>query len=608
MLRPYLFGHQHNVPISCGSIEPLHTVLFTALLLCATTLSDLTVAAVLHTMDQSEKPFALLPQPFPTINPQWGKRPFPQRWKDGFPLWQPETLAPSRISPEVNKWLVTVAVMLATVMEVLDTTIANVSLAHIRGSLSAGVDEATWVLTSYIVANAIVLALTGWLSAYFGRKRFFNFCVLSFTAMSFLCGLAPNLETLVFFRILQGAAGGAMMPLSQTILMETFPASQQAMAMAMWGLGMMLGPIVGPILGGWITDSYSWRWIFFVNIPVGVLASFLVTVVLHDPPHLTQAVKKIDWWGLGLLVLGVGTLQIMVDIGERRDWFDSTLIQTLAVVSGVSLIMLVIQELRTDEPVLDLRLLKNRSFAVGTILMTLIMPTMYGTFLFIPLYCQLVMGYTPLLAGQALAVQSVGILLSMILVGRLFNHVEFRALIVTGFMITGYGVWSMTHFYPQMDFWQVAWPGFLRGLGTGLLFVPLNTVCLGSVPKAQVGNASALFNMVRALGGGIGIAVMMSFMSQGTQIHQTTLVAHIHQYNATLWNMWSMAGSVMGPDGGGVQGEAFLALVYGEVQRQALALALADNFRLMAVNLFALIPLIFLLRRPKTPGGNVAAH
>lgn len=560
-----------------------------------------------HTMEQSEKSPGPPAQSFPVVNSQWGQRQFPQRWKDGFPGWQPEA-AQSRLSPEVNKWLVTIAVMMATTMEVLDTTIANVSLAHIRGSLSAGVDEATWVLTSYIVANAIVLALTGWLSAYFGRKRFFNFCVIGFTVTSFLCGLAPNLETLVFFRILQGAAGGAMMPLSQTILMETFPASQQAMAMAVWGLGMMLGPVAGPILGGWITDSYSWRWIFFVNIPIGIIAAVLVAALLHDPPHVKQDVKRIDWWGLGLLVVGVGALQIMVDIGERRDWFESSLIQTLAIIAGVGILLLIIRELRTDEPVLDLRLLKNRNFAVGTLLMTLLMPTMYGTFLFIPLYCQLVMGYTPLLAGQALAIQSVGIFLSMVMAGKLFAHLEFRTMMTLGFLITGYGVWDMTHFYPQMGFWQVAWPGFLRGLGTGILFVPMQTVCLGSVPKEHIGNASALFNMVRALGGGIGIAMMMSFMSQATQIHQTNLVAHVHPYNPVLWNMWSMAGSIIGPDGGGVQGEAFLTMVYGEVQRQALALALTDNFRLMALNLFALIPLIFLLRRAPTPSGNIAAH
>ncbi|MBI3329677.1 MAG: DHA2 family efflux MFS transporter permease subunit, partial [Nitrospinae bacterium] len=301
--------------------------------------------------------------------------------------------------PPGNKWLVALAVMSATILEVLDMTVANVALDHIRGSLSAGVDEAAWVLTSYIVGNAIVIPLTGWLGRFFGRKRLFMFCIILFTTSSFLCGSAPNLQSLVCFRVVQGLGGGAMMPLSQAILMETFPPHEQGMAMAVWAIGMMVAPISGPILGGWITDNYSWRWVFYINVPVGAIAVLLIALILVDPPYIKRAVTRIDWWGLFFLVLGVGCLQILLDKGERADWFSSGVITTLAILSAVGLLLFVLQELRTTEPVVDLRILKNRTFAMGMVFATIAIFGLYGTFVLIPLYCQLVAGYTPLLAG-----------------------------------------------------------------------------------------------------------------------------------------------------------------------------------------------------------------
>ena len=521
---------------------------------------------------------------------------------------QTQSPAASQSAPAANKWLVALAVMMATIIEVLDMTISNVALDHIRGSLSAGVDEAAWVLTSYIIGNAIVIPLTGWLSSVFGRKRFFLFCVTLFTISSLFCGSALNLQTLVFFRVLQGLSGGVMMPLSQAILMETFPPREQATAMAVWGIGMMLGPILGPIVGGWITDNYSWRWIFYINLPVGALAFLLLALILVDPPYIKREVKRVDWLGLSFLVLGMGSLQILLDKGERLDWFSSDLIITLTILSTVGLLLFVVQELRTKEPVVDLRILRNRTFAVGTVFTTVVMFGLYGTFVLIPLYCQLLAGYTPLLAGQVLSIQSLGTFFSIMLAGRLFHRLDPRLLVSLGCLAAGIGSWDMTHFNPQIGFWEIARPGFLRGMGSGLIFVPLTTLSLGAVPKEQMGTASGLFNMVRTIGGSIGIALLITFLSRGAQVHQYYLTAHIHPYNPELWQRFALAGAIPGLASDGMQGEVFLRLVYGEVQRQALLLSFVDDFRLIAYLFFILIPGVFLMRRPQLPGGSIAAH
>ncbi|HXG19498.1 MAG TPA: DHA2 family efflux MFS transporter permease subunit [Methylomirabilota bacterium] len=518
------------------------------------------------------------------------------------------TVAPVR--PAANKWLIAVAVMLATILEVLDMTIANVALDHIRGSLSAGVDEAAWVMTSYIIGNAIVIPLTGWLSNVFGRKRFFLFCIAAFTLSSLFCGSAPTLASLVCFRVVQGLSGGVMMPLSQAILMETFSAKEQPMAMAVWGLGMMLGPIMGPIVGGWITDNYSWRWIFYINIPMGGIAFFLLALILVDPHYIKRARSHIDWFGLALLVIGMGCLQVALDKGEREDWFESSFIVTLSVTSALSLLLFIVRELRTPTPIIDLRVLQHRSFAVGTVFTTIVMFGLYGTYILIPLYCQLISGYTPFLAGQVLSIQSLGTFASIMLAGRLFHRFDPRLLVALGCVSSGIGAWDMTHFNPDIDFWGIAAPGFLRGVGSGLIFVPLTTLTLATVAKEHMGNASALYNMVRTIGGGIGIALLIAFLSRGAQTHQAYLAAHIHPYNQELTQrfMAVSSGSVLSLAGSGLQGDAFLQLLYGEVQRQALLMAFVDDFRLIAYIFFLLIPVVFLMRRPQILGGSAAAH
>jgi MFS transporter, DHA2 family, multidrug resistance protein len=513
-------------------------------------------------------------------------------------------------APAANKWLIAVAVMLATILEVLDMTIANVALDHIRGSLSAGVDEAAWVMTSYIIGNAIVIPLTGWLSSVFGRKRFFLFCIAMFTVSSLFCGAAPTLESLVFFRVVQGLSGGVMMPLSQAILMETFSAKEQPMAMAVWGLGMMLGPILGPIIGGWITDNYSWRWIFYINIPMGSIAFFLLAATLVDPHYIKRARMHIDWFGLALLVIGMGCLQVALDKGEREDWFDSSFIVTLSVVSVLSLLLFVFRELRTPTPIIDLRVLRNRSFAVGTVFTTIVMFGLYGTYILIPLYCQLVSGYTPFLAGQVLSIQSLGTFVSIMLAGRLFHYFDPRLLVALGCVSAGVGTWDMTHFNPDIDFWGIAAPGFLRGVGSGLIFVPMTTLTLAAVAKEQMGNASALYNMVRTVGGGIGIALLIAFLSRGAQTHQAYLTTHIHPYNQELVQrfMAMNSGAIPGLASSGIPTDTFLQLLYGEVQRQAMLMAFVDDFRLIAWIFFLLTPVVFLMRRPQTLGRGAAAH
>jgi DHA2 family multidrug resistance protein len=515
---------------------------------------------------------------------------------------------PQQSEAASNKWIIALAVMLATIMEVLDTTIANVALLHIRGSLSAGVDEAAWVLTSYIIANAIVIPLTGWCGSYFGRKRFFTFSILLFVGSSFAAGASPNLPTLVVFRVLQGLGGGAMMPMSQAILMETFPPQEQAVAMSVWGLGMMLGPVMGPMLGGWITDNYSWRWIFYINVPIGVLAATMVTMFVHDPPYVLRGIRKIDWWGLLYLVIGVSCIQIMLDKGERLDWFSSELINTLLVAGSIGVILFIVQELRTAEPIVDLRVLNNRTFAVGTVFTTIVMFAMYGTYVLIPLFCQQIAGYTPLIAGFVLSIQSFGTFASIMLAGRLFNKIDARIMVAIGCMIGGYGTWSMAHFNADIDFWNIALPGLYRGIGSGLIFIPMTTMSLSAVSKEEMATASGLFNMVRTIGGSIGIAILVAMVSSHSQIHQTYLSQQVDPFRFGIWSRSFPAAS------GQISGfmrhgpEPFLGMVYQEVQRQAVVLAFVDDFRLIAYIFFFLTPLAFVMRKQKSHGPAPSAH
>jgi len=508
----------------------------------------------------------------------------------------------------VNKWLVAVAVMLATTMEWIDGTIANVALLHIRGSLSAGVDEAAWVLSSYIVANAITIPLSGWCCAYFGRKRFFIFSILVFVFGSLLAGASANLQMLVVCRVLQGLGGGAMMPMSQAILMETFPPDEQAVAMSVWGLGAMIAPVGGPILGGWIIDNYSWRWIFYINVPIGATAVLMMMVFVHDPAYVRRDIKTIDWWGLWLLIAGIACLQVMLDKGERLDWFDSQFIRTLAVIGCVGLVLFAIRELLTPEPIVDLKVLYNRTFAVGTVFTTVLMFGMYGTYILIPLFCQQVAGYTPMLAGLVLSIQSLGTLVSIMMAGRLFNKVDPRVMVAAGCILGGIGSWYMTEFYSQIDFWNIAMPGILRGLASGLIFLPLTTLSLGAVSLENMGTASGLFNMVRTMGGSVGIAILVAMLTSGAQIHQNYLAAHLDPFRLNMWQGAYPAATGAITNFGGIGGGPTLSMLYLELQRQATVMAFLDDFRLIAYIFFILTPVALFMHKPATGINAAVSH
>src|SRR5882757_3733582 len=337
----------------------------------------------------------------------------------------------------INPWLVAVAVMFATFMEVLDTTVVNVSLPHIAGSLSATVDEATWALTSYLVANAIILPMTGWLASRFGRKRLLMLSVIGFTSASFLCGLAPTLGMLIAFRILQGATGGALQPLSQAVLLEAFPPHDRGKAMAFWALGIVVAPIVGPVVGGWLTDSYSWRWVFYINIPVGIASLVMTKMYIFDPPYLRQESRSIDYWGIGMLAVGIGALQIVLDKGQEDDWFSSYMITALAIVAAVTLLLLIYHELTTDDPVVDLRVFKDRSYAVGVFLMTVVGFVLYGSMVLLPIMLQTLLGYPPLQAGIAMAPRGIGSFFMMPLTGMITGKVDPRGLLTAGLLMGG---------------------------------------------------------------------------------------------------------------------------------------------------------------------------
>jgi DHA2 family multidrug resistance protein len=513
-----------------------------------------------------------------------------------------------------NPWVIALTVMLATFMEVLDTSVANVALPHIAGDLSAGVDESTWVLTSYLVSNAIVLPLTGWLSSLFGRKRFYMTCVGIFTVSSFLCGLAPTLPLLVLFRILQGAGGGALQPISQAILVESFPKHKQGMAMAIYGMGVVVAPILGPTLGGWITDDYSWRWIFFINIPVGVLSLLFTYLLIFDPPYLVRKnlrEMKIDYMGLGLLSVGLGFLQIVLDKGEREDWFGSNFIIGCSAVALVGLVGAVLWELYSDDPVVDLRMLKDRNFAVATFTMFMMGFVLYGSTVLLPLLLQTLMGYTALLSGLVLSPGSLVVLIALPIVGRLTQVVEARWLVAIGLAITGFSLLHMAHFDLEIDFRTAVIAWSYSRLGMAFLFTPINVMAFYFIPKEKMNNATGIINLARNIGGSVGIANVTTMLARRAQVHQSTLVSHLTPLDPAYTASLSGASRFLMSQGSNpVQAlNQAHGLVYGNLIRQASMLAYIDSFWLLGLTFLAMIPFMFLMKKIKLRGAPAApAH
>jgi DHA2 family multidrug resistance protein len=504
--------------------------------------------------------------------------------------------------PYVNPWIIAMTVMLATFMEVLDTSVANVALPHIAGDLSASVDESTWVLTSYLVSNAIVLPMGGWFSMLLGRKRFYMICVGLFTVSSFLCGLAPSLGMLVFFRVLQGIGGGALQPMSQAILVETFPREKHGTAMAVFGMGVVLAPVVGPTLGGWITDNFSWRWIFFINIPVGILSLLLTTFLIFDPPYLVRKAfggLKIDYLGLGLLATGLGALEVVLDEGQREDWFSSPFIATFAVIMAACLIAVVFWELRQKEPIIDFRILKERNYMLATVSMLVLGFVLYGSTALLPMFLQTLLGYTAMLSGLVLSPGGIVVLISMPLVGILLRRYQARWLVVFGVIVSASGLFYMSKFTLGVDYQTAVWARVIQSAGMAFLFVPISVVAFGFIPKERTNYATGLFNLARNIGGSSGIATVTTLLARRSQFHQQVLIAHLTPYDAAYQAALQRTTQMLHTQGASLSGAALQAqgMIYGTVVRQSSMLAFADAFWIMSVLFLAIIPLMFLMRR-----------
>jgi DHA2 family multidrug resistance protein len=516
--------------------------------------------------------------------------------------------------PGHNPWLIAGTVMLATFMEVLDTSIANVALPHIAGNLSATVDESTWVLTSYLVSNAIVLPLTGWFSTLFGRKRFYMACVSLFTVSSFLCGLAPSLPLLVLFRVIQGAGGGGLQPISQAILVESFDRRRQGMAMAMYGMGVVVAPIIGPTLGGWITDNYTWRWIFFINIPVGALSILMTTHFVEDPPYLIRkSLKqglKIDFVGLGLLSVGLGFLQVMLDKGERDDWFGSHFIVGCAIAALTGLVGALVWEWRQKEPIIDLRLFKDRNFSMATFTMFALGVVLYGTTVLLPILVQTLMGYTAELSGLVLSPGAIVTMLTMPLVGRLLAKYEARWLVVFGLLTLASGMFWLSRLSLAASFWTFVTMWMVSRAGLGFLFVPINVMAFYFVPKEKTNNATGLINVARNIGGSMGISFVTTLQARRAQFHQNVLVSHLTPFDAGYQAVLEQASHALQMAGAGATQAVAQAraMIYGELLRQSAMLAFVDVFWVMAITCLAMIPLMFLMKKAKPYKGPLAVH
>jgi DHA2 family multidrug resistance protein len=514
-------------------------------------------------------------------------------------------LARVRQNGETHPWAVAFAVMLSTFMQVLDTSVANVSLPHIAGDLSAAVDESTWILTSYLVANAIVLPLTGWLSTLFGRKRFYMWSVVVFTVASFLCGVSHSLGMLVFFRILQGAGGGALVPISQAILVESFPREKRGMAMAVFGMGVIFAPIIGPTLGGWITDTYSWHWIFLINIPVGILSLVLTSLLVFDPPYLARRNTlrgfHLDLMGLGLVSVGLGFLQVVLDTGQRQDWFESPFIVWCALLAVAGLVGTVLWELSRQDPIIDFRMLKERNFFLACLAMFLLGFVLFSTTMLLPIFLQTLLGYTAMLSGLVLSPGGVVTLVMLPLVGRLLYRFEARWLVVWGLLVISLSLFHMANFNLEIDFHTAMMARVYQSFGFAFLFVPINVMAFYFIPKEKVNNATGLINLARNIGGSVGIALVTTLLARRAQFHQTVLVSHLTpfdaRYNAALAGATQML-MTHGSNATQATSQA-QGLLYGTLQRQATMLAFLDNFWLMGLLALAMIPLMFLMKKTK---------
>jgi DHA2 family multidrug resistance protein len=512
-----------------------------------------------------------------------------------------------------NPWLIALVVTMATFMEILDSSIANVSLPHIAGNLSVSQDESTWVLTSYLVSNAVVLPISGWIASKIGRKRFYMICVALFGVSSFLCGIAPTLGTLIFFRVLQGVGGGGLGPSEQAILADTFPPAKRGMAFAVYGMAVVLAPAIGPTLGGFITEHYSWRWIFFINVPVALLSLFLTSRMVTDPPHLADMKKRagrIDYVGLSLIAVGLGCLEVVLDKGQEDEWFASSFIVWFSIVAAVALVAFMIWEWNHAHPIVDLRLFKNRNFAAANVMMLTLGMALYASTMLLPAYMETIMGYTSEQAGMAMSPGGFVVISLLPMVGFLVSRVDPRFLIAFGFSVLSAAMFYMTtHLYPGIDFKTATLLRCYQSVGLAFLFVPINSVVYAGLPLEKNNAASGIVNLSRNMGGDIGIAFVTTLIARRVQFHQDRLASHTTMYDAPFRaKLTGIAAAIEHAGASSVDAtkRALLAM-YGQVQQQAATLAYIDALRLLAFAAALMVPLLFLTQRPK-PGAAPAGH
>ena len=512
-----------------------------------------------------------------------------------------------------NPWAIALVVTMATFMEVLDTSIANVSLPHIAGNLSVSQDEGTWVLTSYLVSNAVVLPISGWIASKVGRKRFYMTCVVMFTASSFLCGIAPSLGWLIFFRILQGLGGGGLGPSEQAILADTFPPAKRGMAFAVYGMAVVLAPAIGPTLGGFITDHFNWRWIFFINVPVGLVSLTLTSRLVSDPPHVVAAKEKagsIDYVGLALIAVGLGALEIVLDKGQEDEWFASPFILVSTVVAAVALVSFVLWERKQEHPVVDVNLFRNRTFAASNVMMLTLGMALFGSTVLLPQFLQVLMGYTAQQSGMALSPGGFVVIALLPFVGMMVSRVDNRYLIGFGFTMLSASLFYMNgHLYGGIDFRTAIQLRVLQSIALPFLFIPINTLVYAGVPPEKNNSVSGIVNLSRNMGGDIGIAFVTTLIARRQQFHQNVLVSHASNYDANF--AARIAGVARTFEQAGAStfdaSKKALAVLYFQVQHQAATLAFLDALKALAIATGLMVPLLFLTQRPR-PAGAPAAH
>jgi MFS transporter, DHA2 family, multidrug resistance protein len=525
----------------------------------------------------------------------------------------------TRWKPKHNQWAIALTVTLATFMEVLDTSIANVSLPHIAGSLAASQDEATWVLTSYLVSNAIVLPTSAYFASILGRKKFYMLCVMLFGISSFLCGIAPSLPLLLFFRVLQGIGGGGLAPSEQSILADTFEPAKRGQAFALYGLAVVTAPAIGPTLGGWITDNFDWRWIFFINIPVAIVSLFLTNRLVEDPPHVVEEVKRskrsgfsMDYIGFALVGLGFGCLEVVLDKGQEDDWFGSRFVTTFFVLCIVGLVGLVLWEFRqirhNHRPILDLRLFKNRTFAISFVMMFIVGLALYGTTVLIPQLLQTLMGYTAEKAGMALSFGGLATMFCMPFVGRMIGKVDARYMAAFGFLVMALALFHMTQLNLQMSFSYAAKLRVYQAIGLAFLFVPINTLSYTGIPMNKNNDVSGMVNLARNVGGSAGTAIFTTLLARHSQLHQNFLAEHVAEVNPIYGNMRSGLVQQFASRGSEATqaGSQAMAQIYRLVQQQAAVLAYLDVIQFFAITALCMVPLVFLMKKSKR--GAAMAH